>query len=422
MVVEGGVLDFAVKNTLITGSLKPVDIGVKDGVITVVGSAGDCSESINAGGVLTTPGFVNIHTHLDKADLLSEMKPGDYGGSLLENRELLKKFKKNYTIQGVKERAKKVVGDMIQQGVTAIRSQVDVDTTAGLKGLEALLELREELKDVVTIQLCAFPQEGVLKEGCEDLINEALEKGADLLGGLPLVEETGEGQEQHIDVLFELARRHDCDLELQVDESNNPQDFMLPTLAEKTVENNWQGRVSATHCISLSAVDDKIAGETINLVKDAGMNVIVTPSANLITEHKIIEGVHSRPSNSITRVRELVEAGVNVALGTDNIRDIFYPLGNGSMLREMHVLAVATRMTGAGDPELVFRLASANGAKIMGLDYGVGEGCRADLVVLNYASLREALTGIPHVRYVVSDGRVIAENYLDNRMHGGGFD
>ncbi|MFH1403222.1 MAG: amidohydrolase family protein [Candidatus Altiarchaeota archaeon] len=422
MVVEGKVLDLAILDANTPGSLKTSDICIKDGLIRAVGKASDRTRSIDAAGMMTVPGFVNIHTHLDKAGLLSRMKPGDFGKSLEENRELLKKFKRDYTVNEVMGRAGKIVGEMVVQGTTAIRTQVDVDTTAGLKGVEALTRLKEEFKNTVRIQLCAFPQEGVLKKGCEDLINQALESGADLMGGLPLVEKTREEQEQHLDVLFEIAVRHGCDLEVQVDESNNPQDFMLPLLAEKTIENKWQGRVSATHCISLSAVDDGIAGETIRLVKEAGMNVIVTPSANMITRHNVPDGVHARPSNSITRVRELLDAGVNVAVGTDNIRDVFYPLGNGSMLREMHVLASATRMTGSGDDSLLFDMASVNGARIMGLGYGVKEGSLADLIVLNYESTSRALNGIPHVRYVVNGGRVVSENSMRNTINGDELD
>jgi cytosine/creatinine deaminase len=262
------------------------------------------------------------------------------------------------------------------------------------------------------LQICAFPQQGVVDEGSRKNIEAALDGGADLLGGLPLVEKTREEQEQHIDILFALAKKYDVDLEVQVDESNNPQDFMLPLLAERTIENKREGRVSATHCISLSAQDDKVAQETISLLAQAKMNVIVTPSANLITRFSVPDGVHSRPNNSITRVKELLAAGVNVALGTDNIRDIFYPLGNCSILREMHVLAAATRMTRADDPKLLFDMASVSGARIMGLDYGLRVGAAADLLILDAADHRQALNGSPVVPVVIKGGRIICESKL----------
>jgi cytosine/creatinine deaminase len=407
MVVErkGNLL---IKNALTAGSSEPTDILIEDGIISEIGSIK--GHGLDAAGRLVSPGFVNIHTHLDKADLLSRMTQKQFGHTLDENRELLKTFKRNYTVEEIKIRAGKVINEFIENGVTAIRTQVDVDSTGGLKPLEALKQLRDEVP--IRLQLCAFPQQGVVEEANRSNIESALESGADLLGGLPLVEKTREAQEQHIDILFELAREYDVDLEVQVDESNNPQDFMLPLLAEKTIENKWEGRVSATHCISLSAQDDGIAQETIRLVAQARLNVIVTPSANLITQFRMPDDVHSRPSNSITRVKELLEAQVNVALGTDNIRDIFYPLGNCGMLREMHVLAAATRMTRGQDPGNLFDMTTVNAAKIMGLNYGLKARCAGDLIILNAKSQREALNGNPVVPYVISGGDIICESDL----------
>ena len=397
------------KNARTPAHDKPVDILVEDGVVSEVGALK--GRGFDCKGLLLCSGFVNIHTHLDKADLLTRMRPDQFGKSLEENRKLLKTFKRDYTVEEIKERAGKVIREFVANGVTAIRTQVDVDSTGGLKPLKALKELKAE--SPVNLQVCAFPQQGVVDGKSREMVEEALKSGADLLGGLPLVEKTREEQTQHIDILFELAKKYDVDLEVQVDESNNPQDFLLPTLAEKTIENGWGGRVSATHCISLSAVDDKVAAETIKLVKAARMNVIVTPSANLITQFRIPDGVHSRPNNSITRVKELVEAGVNVALGTDNVRDIFYPLGNCSILREMHVLAAATRMTRADDPDSLFEMAGANGARIMGLNYGIKKGCLADFVLLDAKSRRDALNGRPVVPYVIRGGKMVCESKLE---------
>ncbi|MBM3309111.1 MAG: amidohydrolase family protein [Candidatus Altiarchaeales archaeon] len=409
----GGVLDLTVGNAGLP------DGGASDFIFSkgLISKKGKISSKggIDADGMLVHPGFVNVHTHLDKADLLSRMKPNQFGKSLEENRELLKSFKRNYSESEVVERAGRVLTEMIVQGCTAVRTQVDVDTTAGLTALNALVKLKEKFSNLVELQLCAFPQEGVLSEEKQDLLERALEKGADLLGGLPLVEKTVEERKKHIDVLFEIARKHDKDLEVQIDESNNPDDFMLPYLVEKTLEEKYKGRVSATHCISLSRVDDNTALKTIQGLKKARMNVIVTPSANLITRFPEKAG---RPGNSLTRVKELLQNGINVALGTDNIRDLFFPLGNCSMLREMHVLITATRMTEASDFERVFNMASVNGAKIMGLGYGVEVGRKADLIVCNGKNQREVLNGFPSVRYVIKDGVIVASTRVLNENRG----
>ncbi|HHQ45315.1 MAG TPA: hypothetical protein ENN13_04155 [Candidatus Altiarchaeales archaeon] len=411
-----GKQDFVIQNARTLYSDKTLDILVSNGLIAQTGSKLEAGDSYDAQGRIVAPGFVNIHTHLDKADLLSLMKPSDFGKSLEENRELLKKFKKNYTVKNVKERAKKVALEMLANGCTAIRTQVDVDSTCGLTSLKALTELKDELKQCVTLQTCAFPQQGVVEEKSRALIEEALKEGADLLGGLPLVEKGEEAQLQHIDILFELAKKYGVDLEVQIDESNDPRNFMLPILAEKTIENKMQGRVSATHCISLSAQSEQVAKETIKLVKQAGINVIVTPSANMITRFNLPDDVHSRPSNSITLVKELAEAGVNVAMGTDNIRDIFYPLGNSSMLREMHVLASATRMTRDKDPQLLTEMASINGAKIMGLNHGLEKGAPADLIVLNAKTPNEILNRTPIIPKIFKAGTPVSETVLDQNV------
>lgn len=402
--MAGNVLESTVSNARFSdGNIS--GLSFSNGLVSRVGAVSG-KPDVDARGMLVHPGFVNVHTHLDKADLISRMKPGQFGKSLEENRELVKAFKRSYSEREVFERAGTVLEEMVAQGCTAVRTQVDVDPTCGLTPLRALVRVREKYSDMVHLQVCAFPQEGVLSDEKRELLERALEGGADLLGGLPLVEKTPVDQKKHIDVLFETAKKHGVDLEVQVDESNSPGDFMLPYLIEKTVGENYEGRVSATHCISLSRVDDETAAKTIQGLKKARMNVIVTPSANLITRFPENAG---RPGNSITRVRQLLEGGVNVAVGTDNVRDVFYPLGNCSMLREMHVLAVSTRMTGAEDFARLFEMASVNGAKVMGLDYGVAAGKRADFIVCGGISPRDVINGFPFIPYVIKDGRVVAE-------------
>ena len=406
--------DLIIRNARLKDHGPSVDIGIKDGKIQNIGAStfdkvlGQARE-INAEHNLVIPGFVNSHTHLDKADLLSKMKPSQFGGTLEENRRLMREFKENYTIAEIKERAGRVIREMAKGGITAIRTQVDVDPTAELLPLKAICESRKEHAHIANIEICAFPQEGVFKQGARELLEQALNDGADLLGGLPLVEKTEKEQKGHIDVLFEIAENYDVELEVQIDESNNPEDFMLPYLVEKTINEGYEGRVSATHCISLSKVDNRIASGVIKRVKEAGINVIVTPSCNLITSFPEIKG--SRPYNSITRVRDLIENGVNVAIGTDNIRDIFYPLGNGSMVREMHVLATATRMSRVEDVEHIFDMASLNGAKILNLDYGVDVGRQADLLITNSTTKRGVISSQEIIPYVVKNGKVLTTDH-----------
>ena len=287
------VYDLIIRNAVLTDDTLPVDIGIKDGEIKSIGEIKEKASThkeIDAKGCLVIPGFVNSHTHLDKADLISQMSPSQFGGTLEENRRLIREFKEDYTIAGIKERASRTIKELAGQGITAIRTQVDVDLTAKLTPLKALCELKKEFADFVHIQICAFPQEGVFNPGARDLLEQALSEGSDLLGGLPLVEGTRRDQEKHIDMLFEIAKKYDKELDVQIDESNNPEDFMLPYLVEKTIDENYCGRVSATHCISLSKVKDEIADGIMERLKQADINVIITPSCNLITRFPVPKG------------------------------------------------------------------------------------------------------------------------------------
>ena len=407
--------DLVIRAARLTDLGEPIDVGVRAGRIVAVGAglAAGC-RTIEAAGRLCLPGFVNAHTHLDKANLLYRMTPDQFGGSLAENRQLLKSLKRGYAKTEVMERARSVALEMLANGVTAIQTQADIDPTAELRGLEALLALREELTGTVDLRVGVFPQEGAVGPQKEALLEEALRLGADVVGGNPSVEANHEDQRRHVDNLFKLALRYDRDLEVQVDETNDPRQFLLPYLIDQTLANGYQGRVTATHAISLAAVDEDLGRRTLERLAEARMSVNVTPSCNLITQFLTPPEVVVRPHNSITRVKDLLDAGVNVALGTDNIRDIFYPIGNCSMLRELHTLATTVRLTGFADGERLFALATLGGARVVGLDYGIAPGKPADLILLNAGTYREALAGPDLVPVVVKGGRVVGQRRIVN--------
>ena len=198
---------------------------------------------------------------------------------------------------------------MLSKGITAIRTQVDVDPTAGVIPIKSLLKLKEKYKDRAYIELAAFPQEGVVDEAKRDLMEKAMELGADVVGGLPLVESKG-NERKHLEILFELAKQHNKNLDIQVDETNDPRMAILPEVLKKTKEENFQGRVTVTHAIALSRLPTEKAKEIIDQMKALKINVIVTPSANMITRFAEVNDLWIRPSNSITRVTELYDNGI----------------------------------------------------------------------------------------------------------------
>ncbi|HEX2172088.1 MAG TPA: amidohydrolase family protein [Dehalococcoidia bacterium] len=405
--------DLVIRSARLAEGSDPIDVGIAAGRIAAVGPAlGSGRREVQAAGRLCLPGLVNPHTHLDKANLLYRMTPDQFGGSLEENRQLIRSLKRGYTLEEVKGRAKSVALEMLANGITAIQTQSDVDPTAELRGIEALIALREELAGTVDLRVGVFPQEGAVGPEKEALLAAAVELGADLVGGNPYVETSDADQRRHIDNLFALAVRHGKDLEIQIDETNDSRRFLLPYLIDVTLANGYQGRVTATHAISLAAVDETTGRRAIERLAEARINVNVTPSCNLITQFLTPPEVPVRPHNSITRVKDLIDAGVNVAIGTDNIRDIFYPIGNCSLLRELHTLATTVRLTGYADGARLFEMATLGGARVMGLDYGVAPGKPADLIVLNATTYRDALAGPDFVPVVVKAGRVVSRRRI----------
>ena len=392
------------------------DIGINNGIIEKIGKLKDGNTIIDANKHYVLSGFVNSHCHLDKSNLLDKMTEDHLGKTLEENRILLKKLKSSYSSSDIERRATDTIEKMLSKGITAIRTQVDVDPTAGLTPIKSLLKLKEKYKNRAYIELAAFPQEGVVDEAKRDLMEKAMELGADVVGGLPLVESKG-NERKHLEILFELAKQHNKNLDIQVDETNDPRMAILPEVLKKTKEENFQGRVTVTHAIALSRLPTEKAKEIIDQMKALKINVIVTPSANMITRFAEVNDLWIRPSNSITRVTELYDNGINVAIGTDNVRDIFYPFGNCSMIRELHMLVSATRMTTRGYIDGAISMATTNGAKLLGLNYGIEEGRQADIIITDGMSKLDILNSDEIIPCVIKNGNILSldENKFQRR-------
>ncbi len=392
------------------------DIGINNGIIEKIGKLKDGNTIIDANKHYVLSGFVNSHCHLDKSNLLDKMTEDHLVKTLEENRILLKKLKSSYSSSDIERRATDTIEKMLSKGITAIRTQVDVDPTAGLTPIKSLLKLKEKYKDRAYIELAAFPQEGVADEAKRDLMEKAMELGADVVGGLPLVESKG-NERKHLEILFELAKQHNKNLDIQVDETNDPRMAILPEVLKKIKEENFQGRVTVTHAIALSRLPTEKAKEIIDQMKALKINVIVTPSANMITRFAEVNDLWIRPSNSITRVTELYDNGINVAIGTDNVRDIFYPFGNCSMIRELHMLVSATRMTTREYIDGAIAMATTNGAKLLGLNYGIDEGRQADIIITDGMSKLDILNSDETIPCVIKNGNILSldENKFQRR-------
>ena len=399
-------MDLVVRHTRLVGQRKLKDIATEDGrIVEIADRVEDSGEvELDAKGRLASPGFVDAHMHLDKA-LLGQETP-NLSGTLREAISIMGRKKSEFTVDTVKERAGRVVEMAVRNGTTTIRTHVDVDPLAGLTGLMALMQVKEEYSDLADVQVVAFPQEGLTNvDGAEELLREAMEMGADVLGGIPAIDPD---PELHIDKLFSMARDFSVDIDMHIDESDDPKDLTLEYYSEKALEEEYPGNVTAGHCCSLAAVDDAVARRVIGKVREAGVNVVALPSTNLYLQGRG-DGYPIR--RGITRVRELLDAGVNVLYASDNVRDAFNPFGNANMLELALILAHGAQMGGMSDLETVFRMGTVNAAKAVGIgtDYGIEEGKRADIVVLDVESPQEAIISQAKALYVVKNGVVVAE-------------
>jgi cytosine deaminase len=408
--------DLIVRNALVWGTEAPRDLAISDGRYVALDQTGGVTRrEIDAAGRLCIPGFVEPHIHLDKV-LLAESVPVNRSGSLDEAIDILGARKQNYDAGEIAERAGRIVASAITNGVTRMRTHIDVDSVCGLIALEALLDVRARFADVIDLQIVAFPQLGIVGDpGTETLLREAMERGADVIGGMPFNEASPADSHEHIRIAFDIARAHNADVDMHIDETDDPAARTLETLCEATIEHGWQGRVTAGHTCALAAYDDAYADRVIDLVAAAGLHMITNPATNLMLQGR--DDAHPK-RRGITRVKELLAAGVNVSFGQDNLRDMFYPFGRDDPLELAWLAAHAAHMSQPDEIEAVFAMATVNGARVLGLtDYGTEPGCAGDLVILDARSAAEAITARADRSYVIKRGRVVAETETRTTHH-----
>ncbi len=359
--------------------------------------------------MLVSPAFIEPHVHLDKCMIGEDIRP-NVSGTLQEAIEIIWDRKRRYTTQDIVSRAGGVIRMAVMNGTTRMRTHVDVDTIGGLKPLKGLLEVRKKFGRLMDIQIVAFPQEGILRDhGTEELLYRAMKMGADIVGGMPHHERPYSKAKPHIDICFEVAKEFDADIDMHVDETDDPDSRSLAYLAEKTIAEGYHGRVAAGHTCALAAYPDGYAREVIRKVKQAGINMITNPATNLVIQGR---GDKQPIRRGITRVKELLDAGVNVTFGQDCVNDAFYPLGRADMLEVANITTHAAQLTMPKELETVFRMMTVNAALTLRVldDYGIQVGKRADLVVMNTASIKDAIRLQPDRRYVIRKGKVIAES------------
>jgi cytosine/creatinine deaminase len=388
-----------------------VDVAVAgQRIVGIDTTARSARESIDVGGRLVTPGLVESHIHLDKA-LLGD-RVVSTAGTLEEAIRLTGEAKRAFTVDDIRDRARRVLDVAVQAGTTAMRSHVEVDPIVGLAGLEALLPLREEYAPALDLQLCAFPQEGIVKApGTEALLRRALTLGADLVGGCPYNDSDGL---EHIRIVFALATAFGVDADFHVDFADEPEHLHVREIAAQTVRAGWQGRVAVGHLTELAAVPGFRQDEIIAEIAAAGVGVICLPATDLYLMGRRDDGNVRR---GLTPVRRLLDAGVPVALASNNVRNPFTPVGTADLSHMAFVAAVAAHMGTPADLRALLTTITLHPARLLRLpDYGLAPGCYADLVVWDCAQPEDVVAVLPPRRLVIKRGRVTIEAHHEVRQ------
>lgn len=401
-------LDLVVRNANLPDGRTGHDIAVAGGRIVEIAPRieAEAGREIDATGRLATAPFVDSHFHMDATLSLGQPRWNE-SGTLLEGIRLWGELKPALTVEAVKARALELCRWAVARGTLAIRSHVDV-CDERLLAVEALLEVREEVRPWIDLQLVAFPQDGYLRRpGCAALMARALDKGVDVVGGIPHFERTMADGAASVTALCELAAERGLPVDMHCDESDDPLSRHVETLASETRRLGLEGRVVGSHLTSMHSMDDYYVSKLLPLMAEAGLHAVANPLINITLQGRH-DGYPKR--RGLTRVPELMAAGINVAFGHDCVMDPWYSLGSHDMLDVAHMGLHVAQMTGREEMRRAFDAVTVNGARALGLEgYGLVAGANADIVVLQAADPIEALRLRPARLHVIRRGRVIAE-------------
>lgn len=376
-----------------------VSIGILDGKIAAIEKClnAEGGQVIDAKGGLVTESFVNGHLHLDKVftlEMAGQGALGDYHsggmGGAMTAIERAADFKACYDESWILDNVRTVCRMALRHGNTHIRAFADVDSKARLEGVKALLKAREEFRGKVELQVVAFPQDGVLREpGTEELIRQAAEMGVDVIGGIPWMEYTTEQEQSHVDKMCAIAGEFHKDISMLLDDVGDAEERTLEMLCKKAIEMGWQGRVTAQHCRAMALYPENYFRKLTALMKQAGIGLVSDP--------------HTGPLHA--RVRDLLAAGIPVALGQDDIADAYYPFGECNMLQVAFLASHLLWMTTFADMELLYDMVTTQAASVLGMqNHRLAVGGNADLVILDEADVYHAIWHHRPPVYVIKNG------------------
>jgi cytosine deaminase len=384
-----------------------VDIGIRNGIVTEI--APDLKESakitLDIHQHLVSPPFVESHIHLDSALTAGEPR-WNQSGTLFEGIEIWRERKQNLSLADVKQRAKETLKQQASQGTLFVRSHADVSETS-LVALQSLLEVREEVKPWMTLQVVAFPQDGLYSAPQNELLmKKALEMGADVVGGIPHYELTREDGVKSVHRIFDLAQQYDRLIDIHCDEIDDDQSRFLEVVCACAIRTGLGSRVSASHTTAFGSYNNAYANKLLGFLHRTNINFIANPLINITLQGRTDNYPKRR---GITRVKELWQQGTNVSFGHDCVQDPWYSLGTGNMLDVAFMGLHVCQMTGTAEIDACYDMITWNGAQTLNVtaQYGIEVGKPANLIVLDAIDRYDAIRRRASVIYVISRGKLL---------------
>ena len=399
-----------IKNVHINNQTQAQDIRITDGKFNRIAEniTPNAQEKVIDGkGNILLPPFVDSHVHLDTTLTAGEPEWNE-SGTLFDGIRIWSERKKSLTKKDVKGRAKKTILKQVKNGVQHVRSHVDT-TDPHLIAMEALLELKDDLKDIVDLQLVAFPQEGILSyPNGKELLEQAVKEGADAVGGVPHYEFNQQYGTDSVKYLVSLAEKYDKLVDVHCDEIDDPNSRNLEVLATQAYETGLKDRVTASHTTAMGSYNDAYTYKLFRLLKMAGLNFVSNPLVNMHLGGRFDTYPKRR---GLTRIKELDEAGINVSFGEDDVADPWSPLGCGNMLDPLSMGVYAGQLMGYQQLQDSFNFVTYNGAKTLHItdDYGIEVGKFANCIILDGTNFYDILNEHRSVLFNIRHGNVLVE-------------
>lgn len=361
---------------------------------------------IDAAGNLVSPPMIDPHVHLDAVLVSGKLKRQNNSGTLLEAIDIWGEWKSGLTDEILMNNAREVIKWYVANGVLRVRTHADC-TDPTLRTVKCLLALKEEVKDLIDIQVVAFPQDAVFtKPANRDLLEESIKMGVDVIGGAPHIEYTREDGVKEVELIYNLAEKYDKLIDIHIDETGDPHSRFIEVMVKESINREFFDKATASHTTAMHNYNNDYAFKLIGNLAKAKINMITNPFDNCVLQNRTDGYPRKR---GCTRVDELMEKGINVSIGHDSIMDPWYSMGKGNMLAAAYLLMHTAQLNGYEQVNELYNMITINSAKTMHLDdYGINVGSSGDLVILDAKNPFEAIRLQSECLYVIRKGKIVS--------------